>query len=512
MTKTSVLGEQYVSARATPRLVGHLKARDQIHEAIRDGRRSYLVYIFGPGGIGKTWLIRDILENPPKGVKNILCAEKLIDLYHIRNNSVPGLIDSIFEAFPKFRVFLKQELKKKYAEKFELENEGLPLAELIVQCSLIDFFLQSLNKFRGNRRLVIAIDTAEKLLFALDPVQETLSLQNYIPWVIRWLVQELIPALDNTVIILAGRPEKDNFLRQEFQKINGKTFLPLQLKTLSMEEALNYFDAIIEAARKDGDKDTANYLSAITEPERRKIFAHLSAVYAGQNKDKQGIRPIIVSLAIDYLVTRHCSVDDLIDILKKGDSAEGFEATLIQSFVHDRRPANALILAMALAPKGVDDSLLLYLNEKGFVETKDVKKMLAALKQLSFVKFRPKDKRAFLHDEVLDMISKRLWENQRPHAQQIQQEIVSYYKSLMDENRKKIMDDRLNIRARSEVRWQQIETQVEYLHYLLALESGDILDVYSKYAEQALLSNNEGLDLQLRAELLTYLRKNRNKQ
>jgi hypothetical protein len=69
------------------------------------------------------------------------------------------------------------------------------------------------------------------------------------------------------------------------------------------------------------------------------------------------------------------------------------------------------------------------------------------------------------------------------------------------------MDGYLHNGVRSVVRWQQIQTQVEYLHYLLALEDGNSLDTYYKYAEQALLSNNEGLDLQLRAELLARLNK-----
>ncbi len=507
MTKTSVLGEQYVSARATPKLVGHLKARDQIHKAIRDESRSYLVYIYGPGGIGKTWLIRDILENPPKGMKNILRAERLIDLYHIRNNSVPGLIDSFFSALPGFKNFLREELRKNDAEKAGIENEGLPLAEIIVQGELVDFFLQTLNKFRGNKRLVIAIDTAEKLLFARDPIQEKLSLQNYIPWVIRWLVQDLIPALENTVIILAGRPEKNNFLRQEFQKIKGKTFLPLELKSLSIRESLDYFDAIIEAARSEGDLNTAKYLSAITEQERRKVLSHLGDIYSKAGDDKHGIRPIMVSLAIDYLVTRNCTIEDLVSILNKGNSSNGFETNLIGFFVEDKRQADDLILAMALAPKGIDDSLLQYLHEKGFVTVDDVGKLLSSVKHLSFVKFRPEDGRVFLHDEVLNMINRRLWVNRKPHARNIRRAIADYYENLIDEDRRKIMDDSLDVRVRSDIRWQQIESQVEYLHYLLALEAPEIIDVYSKYSEQALLSNNEGLDLQLRAELLTHLKK-----
>lgn len=509
MTKTSVLGEEYVSARATPKLVGHLKARDKIHKAIRDDTRSYLVYIYGPGGIGKTWLIRDILENPPKG-KDILCAKQLIDLYHIRNNSVSGLIDSLFDALPGLKTFLRRELKNKDSKKAELEKEGLPLAEIIVQGGLIDFFLKTLNKFRGSKRLIIAIDTAEKLLLAQDHIQEQLILQDYIPWVILWLVQVLIPALDNTVLIMAGRPEKNNYLRQEFQKISSKTFLPLQLESLSFNEAQNYFSAIIEAAREEGDLNTANYLSAITKQERHNVFSHLSSIYS--EKEKRGIRPIVVSLAIDYLVTHNCAIDELINILEKGNSVDGFESRLIRSFVEGRRQADDLILAMALAPKGIDDSLLAHLHANGLVAVKGIKKLLLSLKHISFVKFRPKDKRVFLHDEVLEMIRSRLWETSQPRAKAIRREIVNYYKNLINENRKMIMDDKLEVKARSDVRWRQIEAQVEYLHYLLDLETGENIDEYSKYAEQALLSNNEGLDLQLRAELLAYLERRRAKK
>jgi hypothetical protein len=507
MTQNSVLGEQYVSARATPKLVGHLKARDKIHKAIRDDTRSYLVYIYGPGGIGKTWLIRDILENPPKS-KKILCAKQLIDLYHIRNNSVSGIIASIFKAFPGFEIFFRRKLKTQFAEKAELEREGLSLSEVVVQGNLIDFFLATINEFRSGKRLVIAIDTAEKLLLARDPIQERLRLQKQIPWVIRWLVNNFIPVLKDTVVILAGRPEKNNFLRKEFQKIKGKNFLPLELHSLNMEEAMNYFEAVVDETRKEG-LASMQPLSSINKQERRDILSRLGAGGAKSGRAQAEIRPIMISLAIDYLVTHSCSVDELIKVLDgTGDSANELESNLISSFINGKRPVDDLILAMALAPKGIDGSLLRHLHDQGFVTAENVDDLLVALKSLSFVKFRLDDKRVFLHDEVQSMIQNRVWKYKRLHAENVKRSIADYYYNRIEEDRRRIMHDQLDPRTRSDTRWRLVESQVEYLHYLLALGAPDVMDVYARYAEQALLSNDEGLDLQLRAELLTRLEKN----
>ncbi len=73
-----VPGETYTSVRATPELVGREKELEQIENAIRDTEHSYIIYITGQGGIGKTRLVKHVLEHPPDDV-SLVTASDLID-------------------------------------------------------------------------------------------------------------------------------------------------------------------------------------------------------------------------------------------------------------------------------------------------------------------------------------------------------------------------------------------------------------------------------------------------
>jgi AAA+ ATPase superfamily predicted ATPase len=138
-------GETRAGARATPELVGRIDELEQIESAIRDTETSYVIYITGRGGIGKTRLVQYVLEHPPKDIA-LVVASRLIDLYHTRVHSLAGLIGAILEVVEPLGDFFRDELEEAGKDKLEAlaraEREGLSTAEVIsLRKELTEFFL-----------------------------------------------------------------------------------------------------------------------------------------------------------------------------------------------------------------------------------------------------------------------------------------------------------------------------------------------------------------------------------
>jgi broad-specificity NMP kinase len=356
------LWEQHTSARGTLRLQGHLNARDRIFNLVQDTSESYLIYIYGSGGIGKTRLVKDILEYPPQQT-NLLVAVNLIDLYHTRNHSLAGLVNAFLDVIPGFREYFREQLaaNERWEKTARLEQEGLPLAEIVsLRRELTEFFLSSLNQFKGQQRLVLAFDTAEKLLLADQPIQQTLGIGDHIMPILEWLLNELLPRVENAVILLAGRPERENRLLQRLEQIKQKKLVQIELTGLSEEEAINYIDAIADAAQQDSDEKTAEWIRRITIDQRKSIYENLSEY--DDNNNRLGVRPIQLSLVIDHYVVSGTPPKEILELAPEGNTdpikRKSFEENLIAAFQDSKRPVNKILSLMALMPKGMDAGFL----------------------------------------------------------------------------------------------------------------------------------------------------------
>jgi len=83
--------EVHTGAWATPELVGREAFLERIYQAVTDTSCSYVIYITGEGGIGKTRLVQYVLENPPAD-NHLVVASRVIDLYHSQVRTLAGLI------------------------------------------------------------------------------------------------------------------------------------------------------------------------------------------------------------------------------------------------------------------------------------------------------------------------------------------------------------------------------------------------------------------------------------
>lgn len=514
-------GETYTSARATPELVGRGNVLTQIDQAIRDTSQSYIIYITGRGGIGKTRLVKHVLKNPPRGIPLVAAAD-LIDLYHTRVHSLAGLIGAILGVIEPLAEFYRSRLAEAEADMLaalaRAEQEGLSMAEVISRRKeTTAFFLDVLNQFTEQHRLVLALDTAERLLVERDPAQQALGLTEERPAILDWLLSDLLPNVRNTVVLLAGRPGPGN-LRQELAGIENKKSLAIDLTGLGEDEAVEYFEAVIRRAEASDDPRDAQVAEAVRQwpdEDRRAIFYCLC-----DEGDPPTIRPILLALAIDYLavagrplsaLTRPLSEARALTFAEREAIRDELGQALVQVLHENRRPADEVIRALGWLRKGADAELL---ARVAGLERAEVEKALNDIRDLSFVKIRPADNRVFLHDEMYSLLErfalgmasdaerervfKALQEYYDERIEQARDEIAELYRPLAEP----ALPEPARVAA---ARARLQDALVEDLHYRLRRDAAQGFQTYFRYAEEAIAAHDESLDVQLRAEMLSFL-------
>ncbi|GAB4534959.1 MAG: hypothetical protein Kow0063_18620 [Anaerolineae bacterium] len=512
-----VPGETYTSARATPELVGREKELKRIEEAIRDTSQSYIIYITGEGGIGKTRLVKHILEHPPDGL-SLTAASDLIDLYHTRVHSLAGLIGAILGVLKPLDEYFQEELKQVGTDKWEevarAEQEGFTLAEIISRRKeLTEIFITAFNRYSDQQRVILALDTTERLQ-AADPTQEMLGLTAERPAILNWLLNELLPNIRNTVVLLAGRPEPGD-LTPALKRIPSLQFLPIPLGGLTEQEALAYFEAVAESARASGDVQAAEAVQTWSEEERKVIFHCLC-----DEGEPPRIRPILLALAIDHLVVAGRPLPALTRPLaeaqaltsgqRKGLQAE-LGSALVQTLHEARRPADEVIIALGWLRKGADADLLARITG---LEQREVEEALEQIKDLSFVKVRPADARRFLHDEMYDLLQQhRLDRVSDAQRERVFKTLQAYYDERIDQARAEIAKLYRPLAETALPQADQViiargrlqDALVEDLYYRLRRDAAQGFQTYFRYAEEAVTAYDESLDMQLQAELLGFL-------
>ena len=510
-----VPGETYTSARATPELVGRKEELKQIEKAIRDTSQSYIVYITGEGGIGKTRLVKHILQHPPDDGLSLTAASDLIDLYHASTHTVEGLIDAIQKAIPPGEAgFERYREGRKKLDEYSIRAPDR-IEEIYEQrAATIEAFLDELNELADRRRIVLALDTAEKLFFQEDPAAQQLGLTAERPAILNWLIHEFLPKVRNTVVLLAGRPEPGD-LAQALERIPNLQFLPISLGGLTEQEALAYFESVAKSARASGDAHTAEAIQKWSEEDRKVIFHCLR-----DEGEPPRVRPILLALAIDHLaaaghplsaLTRPLAEARALTPNQREKIRADLGSALVQTLREARRPADEVIIALGWLRKGADADLLTRITG---LEPQEVEEALEQIRDLSFVKVRPADERRFLHDEMYDLLQQygldRVSDAKR---ERVFNTLQTYYDERIDQARDEITE---LYRSAAEAALPRVEeviaarsrlqdALVEDLHYRLRRNAPQGFQTYFRYAEEAVAAYDESLDMQLQAELLGFL-------
>jgi len=514
------LSETYPSARMTPELVGRDDVLRQIQNAIRDTATSYVIHVTGSGGVGKTMLLRRILNEPAQGF-SLLVAQDLIDLYHTAHHTPEGMADAIQKLLvPDGDGFESYQKERERLEAHNVREEGIDRQRQ----KMLKAFLDDVRRLAEHNRIVLALDTVERL-FSRDPVADQLGLVEERPVVLDWLLRDFLPNVENAVILLAGRPESGD-LRANLSRVEGKVFIPVNLQGFTQEETRAYFDAVASLAEETNDAATAQWLRSLPDEQRQVIFRYLCDF--DEQGHSLGVRPILLALVIDYLAISGRILPALTASLKEAESKspaecrqilDELERGLVRVIQETGRPADDVIRDLARAPKGMDAELLARVADlrklDGTYDIDQAQTLLDSLRNLSFVKVRPADNRVFLHDEMYDLLRRHILDHpgSMANAERVYQAMRGYYKDRINQARDDIArlyreqpeKAPLEPEAAISARMRLQDALVEDLYYQLRYDLAAGFQAYFSYAEEAVWTNNESLDIQLRAELLNLL-------
>jgi len=528
--KSQEYGMEYASARATPELVGRDEILNIISKTIEEkNEQAQVIYVTAKGGMGKTRLLEEVVKrwgggsgSKSKKKTKLLIVSHLIDLYHTHMHSEEGLIAEIVEALD-----VDEKLFVKYAEKrMELTHmkfergETQPIQGL--RREMIEAFLTELNELgKKYGKIVIVFDTAEVLTYETDRVQKALGLADQPIGIARWLTQDFIDHLSNTVVLIAARPESPQFI-EELKRTDAK-IIQYDLLGFSEKETLEYFKVIAQAAHVENPQ-SAKRIESIPEETRRTIHRLTKG------------EPFVLALLIDYLAIARLmpSLDDL--------SSDTFSYQLrdliVETIQEGWRPMDRVVEALSWTPKGMGAELLAWILHNRKITDNDAKEAQDAIdslrksdERLSFVKIRTSDDLVFLQDEMYSLMEqvhkdpsalrqrKRVYENilafYEWKIRQTQEKIgkMEQYLQVIGEipvdrmflGEKRIVPEQEKLR-KARARLQAY--QVEQVYYTLQDDVVKGFELYSRYAEEPFQSRDPNLFLMLRDELLRFAAKN----
>ena len=218
--------DTYLAARALDKLVGRLEEVAAIQNALFDFTHRYTINISAKGGIGKTRLLQHIMEKTEYDPDKFRVARNLIDLYHLNVISVEGLVHAIYENITREEdkgIFFTTYLER-YATLQNIRTTTPSLRDRIItqRRAMLDAFIEDFNSLSAQKRIVLALDTAEKLFLQEDPIATELEIEPIQNDTITWLTESFLPYIKNDIkFIIEEATIKSN--------IHSYSFFPFSL-------------------------------------------------------------------------------------------------------------------------------------------------------------------------------------------------------------------------------------------------------------------------------------------
>ena len=499
----------------TTDMVGADRFFAQLRQALAacDPAKPRLIALIGAGGTGKTRRLQEVIAAPRRAVEgDALAVAEVIDLYHVHNHTALGLTRSIYDQLPEHAAaFDGYDAKLRELERSRQAGNVKDILQLREEA--VGVFVDELRALSAQTPVVIALDTAERLMYGLS---HYLDHSGQVAYAWEWLLKSL-PGWGNVTLFLAGRPEAEPLIEQARRTL-GENVGVVTMPVDSFDEAdsLDYFKAAAATARGAHRPDLAERIEGLSV-ERHKQ-AHLLA---------EGV-PILLSLLVENRSLNAVLPEQLrrpvAETARMTDSERRqarteLEAELIRRLIETPELGD-VIVALGRAPRGVDADLLKRLieAETGTPLTPvEVAERIRKARQLTFVKARVEDDRLFLHDEMYAMLKRHVYAKEDPSARDdANTAILDYYKAEHDrlrtavdalfapvesQGKTSIDVDQL---AKLERRRRRVMT--DELFYRLRRDPKTSFRFTYRFMREAILSNDTGLDMQIEIELATYLR------
>lgn len=495
----------WTGATATPYLIGREDVLTRIERTLASADTApQLIFITGEGGIGKTRLLREAIERRQSHVP-VLMANRLIDLYDIESHSTTNLLDDIsFVLSQPAGAFRRYEELKRQLDSAEATGTVSQSSDL--RARTFQAFIDDLSALAQDRRVIIALDTAERLIYT-EQNNPAENIEIARSW--RWLAQQ-IPSLQNVTWLIAGREQARKLFDPQLKRY-GVRWLEIVVEPLMLEQSIAYFDAVARKVQDDDDPDTAALLRSVPLDQRE-----LAHQYSGG-------RPILLALLVDLLTIQGLeAVSDFIHTESSTDyrMEPGAEAAVIQRLIETPDLGDLLLLVGRLR-KGADENLVeaVVTATKSALARRSIGGLLDRLRKLSFVKER--GGKLFFHDVMYEMLDEHYYHTSAdlPLAKNTLSAIHDYYRVKEKELQREIDTIFAPIETYNRVhQFESIRRELvthnqarrvllpELLYYRLNLDPEAGFRRYVRYTFDAILSSDATLDAQLEAEILAFLK------
>ncbi|NTW01129.1 MAG: ATP-binding protein [Oscillochloris sp.] len=470
-----------VYLRTAKTLIGRRGELDAVVSAIVGDDDLSVILVEGQGGIGKTRLLIEVGALCDSR-DDVLCTE-VIDLYLTRYQQPARIMLAIALQLAQSakRHGLGEGWFDNYTHALEsfYTTRGESLDE---QRELLEqAFIQDYRALVAQRRLVLLIDTLEKLHPTISDA-EPFDFRR-VGRLERWLAN-LLTALPNTVVVLAGRPRERQ--RSLFADLLKDRFHILTVNPFTLAET--------EAYIRTQFAEFADQIST----------SSLHAISSG--------RPVVLAIALACM--QHDAYDGGLppdfeqQYPQNRESLSDAFVVHIMADLHLQQPGLAQLIEKAVyLRKGLRVPLLEQIarDEQSDDSTPAIMADIAMLSDLVFVK-QIDEGEIILHDEMYELLfgkigsaqSSRWWQSAITY---LDQQIVAVYA----ERQQLVGDDLQESASGFALLQQRLQTfQIERMFYQMSLNPRLGYATYRELSGNAIASRDEDFDTQLQEELARF--------
>lgn len=505
------INETMTGAFATPELVGRTKELEQILKRIQDreNTRPCIIFLKGPGGIGKTRLLNEIIEKC-KGIPGVKVSDRLIDAYHLILHTPVELVSALYENLKPTDAFRDYEQAARVLGNMRFSGEAANVDAQIQK--VLTTFVEGLQAMTAPKdgtpltRVVIALDTLERFYYGVQEAGfDDMPIAESWAW-----FSEQFKDLHNAILVTAGRDEAEPLLKALDGSIE---VLPIFLNCFSLAEAGEYFQAAARAAQKNQAAHIADVLKSLSEPEIEQCHQLTDG------------RPVMLALVADYMASGGL-LQPLFDEARVGSDKtpqDRFRERILERIL-SLEQLGEVLRYMALTSKGMDAEILGRVLNIPKYRYEQVDELLAHIEKFSFVKqrFDPKQEKKtyFLHDELYDMLAQAAYRNRRQGGEEDRQrvytQVIEYYEEKFRNVRRKLGNSfeslteggagDFKLGELNELYSQRTEILLALLYYRLRQDGPKGYRRWWRYDHEAIVGGDLLFSIQLQLELTAYIR------